>query len=189
MVYGFQFTAHRLHASHMRAAAVQVEEQRIAAEAAFHTFTSGEVGLHTRGAVLVRAGDRRQDAELRADPVPVGAVPGGHARCQAVVSALSKAQVTVLIKKRRDVTLTIGDGANDVGMFEQAHVGGWQAVALLAPIGSIIGRLCIADCLCSDRCLLAVPLRCVQSKGSSRHGQLLVQSKKVTGWPSAVEQG
>ena len=48
-------------------------------------------------------------------------------KCQAViccrVSPLQKAQVTALVKSQGDVTLAIGDGANDVGMIQQAHIG------------------------------------------------------------------
>eukprot|EP00798_Chlamydomonas_sp_ICE-L_P016456 gene16456-22676_t len=48
-------------------------------------------------------------------------------RCKAVlccrVSPLQKAQVTGLVKKQGDVTLAIGDGANDVGMIQSAHIG------------------------------------------------------------------
>jgi hypothetical protein len=39
------------------------------------------------------------------------------------VSPLQKAQVTALVKSRGDVTLAIGDGANDVGMIQKAHIG------------------------------------------------------------------
>ena len=49
-------------------------------------------------------------------------------RCTAVVccrvSPLQKAQVTALVKSHGDTTLAIGDGANDVGMIQQAHIGG-----------------------------------------------------------------
>ncbi|KAK9787844.1 hypothetical protein WJX73_000953 [Symbiochloris irregularis] len=48
-------------------------------------------------------------------------------RCQAVVccrvSPKQKAQVTKLVKDRGDTTLGIGDGANDVGMIQQANIG------------------------------------------------------------------
>jgi magnesium-transporting ATPase (P-type) len=39
------------------------------------------------------------------------------------VSPLQKAQVTALVKSWGDVTLAIGDGANDVGMIQKAHIG------------------------------------------------------------------
>lgn len=39
------------------------------------------------------------------------------------VSPLQKAQVTALVKSHGDVTLAIGDGANDVGMIQKAHIG------------------------------------------------------------------
>ncbi len=48
-------------------------------------------------------------------------------RCSAViccrVSPLQKALVTGLVKKAGRVTLAIGDGANDVGMIQAAHIG------------------------------------------------------------------
>jgi hypothetical protein len=48
-------------------------------------------------------------------------------KCAAVVccrvSPLQKAQVTALVKSWGDVTLAIGDGANDVGMIQKAHIG------------------------------------------------------------------
>ena len=48
-------------------------------------------------------------------------------RCASVVccrvSPKQKAQVTALVKSRGDTTLGIGDGANDVGMIMEAHIG------------------------------------------------------------------
>ncbi|GLC46227.1 hypothetical protein PLESTM_001842700 [Pleodorina starrii] len=48
-------------------------------------------------------------------------------RCKAVVccrvSPLQKAQVTKLVRSKGDTTLAIGDGANDVGMIQSAHIG------------------------------------------------------------------
>lgn len=48
-------------------------------------------------------------------------------KCAAVVccrvSPKQKAQVTALVKSRGDTTLGIGDGANDVGMIMEAHIG------------------------------------------------------------------
>jgi hypothetical protein len=48
-------------------------------------------------------------------------------QCVAViccrVSPLQKAQVTALVKSWGDKTLAIGDGANDVGMIQKAHIG------------------------------------------------------------------
>lgn len=55
----------------------------------------------------------------------IGVQVGG--RCTAViccrVSPKQKAQVTALVKSRGDTTLGIGDGANDVGMIMEAHIG------------------------------------------------------------------
>jgi hypothetical protein len=49
-------------------------------------------------------------------------------QCAAViccrVSPLQKAQVTALVKSSGYTTLAIGDGANDVGMIQKAHIGG-----------------------------------------------------------------
>lgn len=48
-------------------------------------------------------------------------------QCAAVVccrvSPLQKAQVTALVKSSGYTTLAIGDGANDVGMIQKAHIG------------------------------------------------------------------
>lgn len=53
-------------------------------------------------------------------------------RCAAViccrVSPLQKAQVTALVKSKGDVTLAIGDGANDVGMIQKADIGATNVV-------------------------------------------------------------
>ena len=65
----------------------------------------------------------------RREPTPPR--PRGRAqvglKCAAVVccrvSPLQKAQVTALVRSRGDVTLAIGDGANDVGMIQKAHIG------------------------------------------------------------------
>lgn len=47
--------------------------------------------------------------------------------CAAViccrVSPKQKALVTALVKSSGDITLGIGDGANDVGMIQEAHIG------------------------------------------------------------------
>eukprot|EP00195_Chlamydomonas_chlamydogama_P002386 CAMPEP_0202922204 /NCGR_PEP_ID=MMETSP1392-20130828/77797_1 /ASSEMBLY_ACC=CAM_ASM_000868 /TAXON_ID=225041 /ORGANISM="Chlamydomonas chlamydogama, Strain SAG 11-48b" /LENGTH=1321 /DNA_ID=CAMNT_0049615821 /DNA_START=167 /DNA_END=4132 /DNA_ORIENTATION=- len=84
--------------------------------------SSGAVG--PRPAVLVIDGNALQYAlsgRLSSLFLEVGL------RCQAVVccrvSPLQKAQVTGLVKSHGDVTLAIGDGANDVGMIQQAHIG------------------------------------------------------------------
>jgi phospholipid-transporting ATPase len=56
-------------------------------------------------------------------------------KCAAVlccrVSPLQKAQVTALVKTWGDTTLAIGDGANDVGMIQKAHIGRSQALGKL----------------------------------------------------------
>ncbi|GIL71194.1 hypothetical protein Vretimale_17772 [Volvox reticuliferus] len=84
-------------------------------------------------------------------------------RCKAVVccrvSPLQKAQVTKLVRSKGDTTLAIGDGANDVGMIQSAHIGvgisgqeGMQAVMssdfaiaqfrFLVPLLLVHGRYC-----------------------------------------------
>jgi phospholipid-transporting ATPase len=58
-------------------------------------------------------------------------------QCAAVVccrvSPLQKAQVTSLVKSWGYTTLAIGDGANDVGMIQKAHIGEQQPVLLCSP--------------------------------------------------------
>jgi len=52
-------------------------------------------------------------------------------QCAAVVccrvSPLQKAQVTGLVRKKGEVTLAIGDGANDVGMIQVGRCRGPSA--------------------------------------------------------------
>lgn len=52
-------------------------------------------------------------------------------QCAAViccrVSPKQKALVTALVKTTGDTTLGIGDGANDVGMIQEAHIGKFPA--------------------------------------------------------------
>ena len=56
-------------------------------------------------------------------------------QCAAViccrVSPKQKALVTALVKTTGDTTLGIGDGANDVGMIQEAHIG--ALLPLLVP--------------------------------------------------------
>ena len=56
----------------------------------------------------------------------VGCMQVGQ-QCAAViccrVSPKQKALVTALVKTTGDTTLGIGDGANDVGMIQEAHIG------------------------------------------------------------------
>ena len=55
-------------------------------------------------------------------------------QCAAViccrVSPKQKAMVTALVKTTGDTTLGIGDGANDVGMIQEAHIGAALCPAL-----------------------------------------------------------
>ena len=77
-------------------------------------------------------------------------------KCAAVVccrvSPLQKAQVTALVKSRGDVTLAIGDGANDVGMIQKAHIGvgisGQEGMQVRRRLRGLAGprRLCEGWC-------------------------------------------
>jgi hypothetical protein len=57
-------------------------------------------------------------------------------QCAAViccrVSPKQKALVTALVKTTGDTTLGIGDGANDVGMIQEAHIGLPNTLLLLS---------------------------------------------------------
>uniref|UniRef100_A0A914E1L8 Phospholipid-transporting ATPase n=1 Tax=Acrobeloides nanus TaxID=290746 RepID=A0A914E1L8_9BILA len=60
-------------------------------------------------------------------------------QCSAViccrVTPLQKAQVVALIKRnKKAVTLSIGDGANDVSMIKEAHIGAKKACKLFSPL-------------------------------------------------------
>lgn len=61
-------------------------------------------------------------------------------QCAAViccrVSPKQKALVTALVKSSGDTTLGIGDGANDVGMIQEAHIGQCASVSTGQFIGS-----------------------------------------------------
>ncbi len=61
--------------------------------------------------------------------------------CKSVVccrvSPLQKAQVTELVKSAGDITLAIGDGANDVGMIQKAHIGEDGALCAAWPAPSL----------------------------------------------------
>ena len=54
-------------------------------------------------------------------PVQVGQACAAVVCCR--VSPKQKALVTALVKSTGDVTVGIGDGANDVGMIQEAHIG------------------------------------------------------------------
>ena len=55
------------------------------------------------------------------DRVQVGQACAAVVCCR--VSPKQKALVTALVKSTGDVTVGIGDGANDVGMIQEAHIG------------------------------------------------------------------
>ncbi len=58
--------------------------------------------------------------------------------CAAVVccrvSPKQKALVTALVKKSGEVTLGIGDGANDLAMIQEAHIGERTVIDLRQPV-------------------------------------------------------
>ena len=65
--------------------------------------------------------------------------------CSAVVccrvSPKQKALVTALVKSTGDVTVGIGDGANDVGMIQEAHIGNFTL-----PCKSLQARYSLLPC-------------------------------------------
>jgi soluble P-type ATPase len=84
-------------------------------------------------------------SNVAADVLQVGV------KCAAVlccrVSPLQKAQVTALIKTWGDTTLAIGDGANDVGMIQKAHIGKTPPdAAVLARHGSVLQTPGLGTC-------------------------------------------
>ena len=71
------------------------------------------------------------------------------------VSPLQKAQVTALVKGHGDVTLAIGDGANDVGMIQKAHIGvgisGQEGMQVRSSPRSYQGLSAMRKCCCVRR--------------------------------------
>ena len=66
-------------------------------------------------------------------------------QCAAViccrVSPKQKALVTALVKTTGDTTLGIGDGANDVGMIQEAHIGVPNMLLLLSSLAALLHHL------------------------------------------------
>ncbi len=66
-------------------------------------------------------------------------------QCAAViccrVSPKQKALVTALVKTTGDTTLGIGDGANDVGMIQEAHIGVPNMLLLLSSLAALFHHL------------------------------------------------
>ena len=66
-------------------------------------------------------------------------------QCAAViccrVSPKQKALVTALVKTTGDTTLGIGDGANDVGMIQEAHIGLPNMLRLLSSHAALLHHL------------------------------------------------
>lgn len=92
------------------------------------------------------------------------ACPQVGIKCAAVlccrVSPLQKAQVTALVKSWGDTTLAIGDGANDVGMIQKAHIGACRAAAGGCwRLGGGSACCCLGDarCTCALSLLPAPP--------------------------------
>ena len=73
------------------------------------------------------------------------------------VSPKQKAQITEMVKKSGAVTLAIGDGANDVGMIQAAHVGvgisGQEGMQAVMNSDFAIGQFCFLErlLLCHGR--------------------------------------
>ena len=63
-------------------------------------------------------------------------------KCTAVlccrVSPLQKAQITALVKSHGSMTLAIGDGANDVGMIQKAHIGMFCSITVVNEQGLML---------------------------------------------------
>lgn len=80
-------------------------------------------GTHMQYAIIIegKALSYAMSAKLRVQFLRIGL------QCKSViccrVSPLQKAQVTELVRSHGDTTLAIGDGANDVGMIQKAHIG------------------------------------------------------------------
>ncbi|KAJ0974205.1 hypothetical protein J5N97_016170 [Dioscorea zingiberensis] len=84
----------------------------------FHTVTGPKLALVIDGKCLMYA----LDPNLRVNLLKLSLNCASVVCCR--VSPLQKAQVTSLVKKgARKITLSIGDGANDVSMIQAAHVG------------------------------------------------------------------
>ncbi|XP_061338280.1 phospholipid-transporting ATPase 3-like [Gastrolobium bilobum] len=88
------------------------------AESYFHTLSGPKLALVIDGKCLMYA----LDPSLRVMLLNLSL--NCHAVVCCRVSPLQKAQVTSMVKKgARKITLSIGDGANDVSMIQAAHVG------------------------------------------------------------------
>ena len=78
------------------------------------------------------------------DSVELGCMQVGQ-QCAAViccrVSPKQKALVTALVKTTGDTTLGIGDGANDVGMIQEAHIGLPNMLLLLSSHAALLHHL------------------------------------------------
>ena len=73
-------------------------------------------------------------------------------QCAAViccrVSPKQKALVTALVKTTGDTTLGIGDGANDVGMIQEAHIGLPNMLLLLSSHAALLHHLQLVFMTC-----------------------------------------
>ncbi|XP_043724478.1 phospholipid-transporting ATPase 3-like isoform X2 [Telopea speciosissima] len=88
------------------------------AEHYLHTVTGPKLSLIIDGKCLMYA----LDPSLRGNLLKLSLICCSVVCCR--VSPLQKAQVTSLVKKgAKKITLSIGDGANDVSMIQAAHVG------------------------------------------------------------------
>ncbi len=77
-------------------------------------------------------------------------------QCAAViccrVSPKQKALVTALVKTTGDTTLGIGDGANDVGMIQEAHIGLPNMLLLLSSLAVLLHHLQLVFNTCRSSC-------------------------------------
>ena len=113
----------------------------------------GCLGAATAAVPQARASFACPASIPRSSPLQVGL------KCTAVVccrvSPLQKAQVTALVKGHGDVTLAIGDGANDVGMIQKAHIGvgisGQEGMQVRSSPRSYQGLSAMRKCCCVRR--------------------------------------
>jgi phospholipid-translocating ATPase len=91
-----------------------------------HQYTSGGQKAVTRQAVLVVQGGAVLEAILH-DPALRERFAAVSSRCRSVICARTtpsqKAAITHFVRHRGFMTLSVGDGGNDVAMLQEAHVG------------------------------------------------------------------
>ena len=94
--------------------------------------------------------------------------------CKAViccrVSPLQKAQVTDLVRSHGDTTLAIGDGANDVGMIQKAHIGEPRAAWKTRTRAQSVAVLCALSSALATRSMLMAFFLPGRRRGHQRAG-------------------